>query len=241
MLSEEAMPKILVAVATYNEIENLPELTKQIFASLPESDLLVIDDGSPDGTGKWAAEEAANNPRLFLLERGAKKGLGTAVLEGFRFAIEGEYDYLINLDADFSHPPAILPKLLAAAENEGIDVVIGSRYVKGGKIIGWPLSRKLMSRSINAWARFFLRLSTKDNSGSLRCYRVSTLRKLDFARIRSHGYSFFEEILFRLKQCGAAFREIPITFTDRVRGSSKINRKEALKAVWLLFLIGRER
>ena len=235
------MPRTLVAVATYNEIENLPELSGQIFAHLPETDLLVIDDGSPDGTGEWAAAQAAENPRFLLLERGAKKGLGTAVLEAFRSAIEGGYDYLINLDADFSHPPALLPLLLDTAVREKIDVVIGSRYVKGGKIIGWPLTRKVMSRGINTWARLFLRLPTKDNSGSMRCYRVDTLRKLDLAQIRSQGYSFFEEILFRLKKRGATFREIPITFTDRVRGSSKINKKEALKALGLLILIGLER
>lgn len=235
------MPRTLVAVATYNEIENLPELSGQIFAHLPETDLLVIDDGSPDGTGEWAAAQAAENPRFLLLERGAKKGLGTAVLEAFRSAIEGGYDYLINLDADFSHPPALLPLLLNTAVREKIDVVIGSRYVKGGKIIGWPLTRKVMSRGINTWARLFLRLPTKDNSGSMRCYRVDTLRKLDLAQIRSQGYSFFEEILFRLKKRGATFREIPITFTDRVRGSSKINKKEALKALGLLIRIGLER
>ena len=235
------MPRTLVAVATYNEIENLPELSGQIFAHLPETDLLVIDDGSPDGTGEWAAAQAAENPRFLLLERGAKKGLGTAVLEAFRSAIEGGYDYLINLDADFSHPPALLPLLLDTAVREKIDVVIGSRYVKGGKIIGWPLTRKVMSRGINTWARLFLRLSTKDNSGSMRCYHVDALRKLDLAQIRSQGYSFFEEVLFRLKKRGATFREIPITFTDRVRGSSKINKKEALKALGLLLLIGLER
>ena len=193
------MPRTLVTVATYNEIENLPELSGQIFAHLPETDLLVIDDGSPDGTGEWAAAQAAENPRFLLLERGAKKGLGTAVLEAFRSAIEGGYDYLINLDADFSHPPALLPLLLDTAVREKIDVVIGSRYVKGGKIIGWPLTRKVMSRGINTWARLFLRLPTKDNSGSMRCYRVDALRKLDLAQIRSQGYSFFEEVLFRLK------------------------------------------
>ncbi|MBQ3389363.1 MAG: polyprenol monophosphomannose synthase [Thermoguttaceae bacterium] len=235
------MPRTLVTVATYNEIENLPELSGQIFAHLPETDLLVIDDGSPDGTGEWAAAQAAENPRFLLLERGAKKGLGTAVLEAFRSAIEGGYDYLINLDADFSHPPALLPLLLDTAVREKIDVVIGSRYVKGGKIIGWPLTRKVMSRGINTWARLFLRLPTKDNSGSMRCYRVDALRKLDLAQIRSQGYSFFEEVLFRLKKRGATFREIPITFTDRVRGSSKINKKEALKALGLLILIGLER
>lgn len=235
------MQKYLVAVATYNEMENLPELVQKIGESLPDADVLVVDDGSPDGTGDWAAEREKEDSRFFLIERGAKKGLGTAVLEAFRFAVDRGYDYLINMDADFSHPPETLPRLVETAEAERADVVIGSRYVRGGKIVGWPFRRKVMSRGINFLARVALGLSTKDNSGSFRCYRVEALRRLDPARIRSRGYSFFEEILFRLKQAGATFREIPITFTDRVRGSSKINKKEAVGALLLLTRIGLER
>lgn len=228
------MSRILVAVATYNEIENIPELTDRIFAAVPDADLLIIDDGSPDGTGRWVEERLRTDSRLFLIERGAKKGLGTAVLEAFRFALDRNYDYLINLDADFSHSPEVIPILLETAEKENVDVVIGSRYVRNGRIVGWPLSRKLMSRGINAWARLLLGLSTKDNSGAFRCYRVAVLRRLDSNAILSRGYSFFEEILFRLARLGASFREIPITFTDRVRGVSKINKKEAVRALLLL-------
>lgn len=242
------MSKNLVAVATYNEMENLPELVRMIRKSLPDADILVVDDGSPDGTGLWASERAredslapAGRARLFLIERGAKKGLGTAVLDAFRFAVDRGYDHLINLDADFSHPPETLPRLLETAEREKIDVVIGSRYVRGGKIVGWPFRRKVMSRGINLLARLALGLSTKDNSGAMRCYRVETLRRLDLTRVRSRGYSFFEEILFRLKQVGASFREIPITFTDRVRGESKINKREAFRALLLLLRIGFEK
>ena len=235
------MSKYLVAVATYNEMENLPELIRKVGENLPDADVLVVDDGSPDGTGEWAAEREKENSRFFLIERGSKKGLGTAVLEAFRFAVDRGYDYLINMDADFSHPPETIPRLVEMAETTKADVVIGSRYVRGGKIVGWPLRRKIMSRGINFWARLALGLSTKDNSGAFRCYRVETLRRLDPARIRSRGYSFFEEILFRLKRVGATFREIPITFTDRVRGSSKINKKEAVGALLLLVRIGLER
>ncbi|MCR5358657.1 MAG: polyprenol monophosphomannose synthase [Thermoguttaceae bacterium] len=241
------MSKNLVAVATYNEMENLPELVRMIRKALPDADILVVDDGSPDGTGLWASERAredslapAGRARLFLIERGAKKGLGTAVLDAFRFAVDRGYDHLINLDADFSHPPETLPRLLETAEKENIDVVIGSRYVRGGKIVGWPFRRKVMSRGINLLARLALGLPTKDNSGAMRCYRVDTLRRLDLSRVRSRGYSFFEEILFRLKQVGASFREIPITFTDRVRGKSKINKREACRAIMMLIRIGGE-
>ncbi|MBO7725022.1 MAG: polyprenol monophosphomannose synthase [Thermoguttaceae bacterium] len=235
------MSKYLVAAATYNEMENLPELVRKIGESFPEADILVVDDGSADGTGDWAAKRAREDLRFFLIERGAKKGLGTAVLEAFRFAVDRKYDYLVNLDADFSHPPEMIPRLVEVAEREGIDVVIGSRYVRGGKIVGWPLRRKVMSRGINFLARRALHLSTKDNSGAFRCYRVETLRRLDLTRVRSRGYSFFEEILFRLKSVGASFREIPITFTDRVRGESKINKTEAFRALLLLISIGFEK
>lgn len=235
------MSRYLVATATYNEMENLPDLVQKIRENLPGADILVVDDGSPDGTGEWADRRAREDARFFLIERGSKQGLGTAVLDAFRFSLEGRYDYLVNLDADFSHPPEMIPRLVEIAEREKIDVVIGSRYVRGGKVIGWPLRRKVMSRGINLFARLVLRLPTKDNSGAMRCYRVETLRQLDFSLIRSRGYSFFEEILFRLKGVGATFREVPITFTDRVRGSSKINRKEAVRALWLLLRIGLER
>ena len=235
------MSRCLIAVATYNEMDNLPDLVRKIRENLPGADILVVDDGSPDGTGKWAEQMAREEAYLFLIERGSKQGLGTAVLDAFRFSLNRDYDYLVNLDADFSHPPEMIPRLIEIAEREKVDVVIGSRYVRGGKIIGWPLRRRMMSRGINLFARLSLGLSTKDNSGAMRCYRVETLRQLEFSRIRSRGYSFFEEILFRLKGVDATFREVPITFTDRVRGSSKINRKEAVQALWLLLRIGLER
>ncbi len=239
--TDGSMSRYLVATATYNEMENLPDLVQKIRESLPDADILVVDDGSPDGTGGWADRKAREDAHFFLIERGSKQGLGTAVLDAFRFSLEGSYDYLVNLDADFSHPPEMIPRLVEIAEREKIDVVIGSRYVRGGKVVGWPLRRRVMSRGINLFARLVLRLSTKDNSGAMRCYRVETLRQLDFSLIRSRGYSFFEEILFRLKEVGATFREVPITFTDRVRGSSKINRREAVRALWLLLRIGLER
>lgn len=233
--------KTLVALATYNERENLPALTTEILQTVPNADLLVIDDDSPDGTGDWAAEFAKAEPRFFLEKRGGKLGLGTAVLDAFRFAQKNGYIRLVHLDADFSHPPEKIPELLAESEQTGADVVIGSRYVRGGQIVGWPLSRKIMSRGVNGLARFLLGLKTKDNSGSFRCYRVAALDRLHFDRVRSRGYSFFEEILFHLKRSGATFREIPITFTDRVRGRSKVNRREAIRSLAVLFRLGLDR
>ena len=231
------MPRILISLATYNERENLPLITKEIFDTVPEVDVLVIDDNSPDGTGDWVAEQMEEESRLKLLRRSGKLGLGTAVLAGMRYAVENGYDYLINMDADLSHQPKYLPSMIEKAE-EGYDVVIGSRYVSGGGVEGWPFYRQLMSRSINCYARLFLCLKTKDNSGSYRCYRTSLLEKLDGDSVISRGYSFMEEILYRLRKLGATFAEVPIVFVDRRFGSSKINKKETLAALWILFRLG---
>ena len=231
------MPKILISLATYNEIENLPIITKEIFEYAPDADILVVDDNSPDGTGDWVADQIPTEPRLKLLRRAGKLGLGTATIAAMRYAVENNYDYLLNMDADLSHPPKYLPAMRAKA-SEGIDVVIGSRYVPGGGVEGWPQSRRIMSLGINSYARLMLGLKTRDNSGSFRCYRVETLKKLDFDKIVSKGYSFFEEVLYRLRKVGADFAEVPIIFVDRRFGSSKINKKEAVMALWLLFRIG---
>ena len=234
-------PRILIALATYNERENLPNLVQEILLRVPDADLLVVDDASPDGTGDWAEEFAQSEPRIHLLRRSGKLGLGSAVLAIFAWAIEQRYDFLVNLDADFSHPPEKIPELLETALAAEADVVIGSRYVTGGRVVGWPLRRRLMSRSVNLAARFLLGLTTKDNSGAFRCYRVAALEKIDADQVLSRGYSFFEEILFRLKKTGARFVEVPITFTDRVRGESKINRGEAIRAVGILLRLAAAR
>jgi dolichol-phosphate mannosyltransferase len=232
--------KTLVTVATYNEIENLPRLVEEIFHYVPQADLLVIDDNSPDGTGRWCDAKSSQDVRFRCLHRPAKLGLGTATIAGMRYAIEREYRYVLNLDADFSHPPRYLPLLLAAMEPAGglpVDVVIGSRYVAGGRIEGWPLRRRLMSRGVNAYARCLLGLKTKDCSGAYRCYRTSVLARLDFDAIRSRGYSFQEEILWHLKRAGARFGEIPITFVDRRHGQSKIDFREAVAALGIILVL----
>ena len=239
------MTRTLVAIATYNEIENLPRLVGAIRKHLPDVLILVIDDHSPDGTGQWCLEHKSNNPCFDCIIRSGKLGLGTAVLAAMQYAMANEYDFLINMDADFSHPPEQLPELLNAMMPE-IDVAIGSRYVAGGKIKGWPLYRRLMSRAVNGFARIWLGLPTRDNSGAFRCYRVATLHRIlaqhiSQKQIRSKGYSFFEEILFLLHRGGAKMVEIPITFTDRKFGKSKINLREAVKAIGIIFRLGLTR
>ncbi len=236
-------PRTLVTLATYNEIENLPPLVQAIFEHAPHVDILVIDDNSPDGTGRWCDEQAAAEPRLRCLHRPGKLGLGTATYAGFEYAIEQDYEYVLNLDADFSHPPQYVPQLLAAMEPANappVDVAIGSRYVAGGGIEGWPLRRHCMSRAVNFYARTMLGLPVKDCTGSFRCYRVAALRQLDFAALRSAGYSYLEEILWVLKRRGCRFREVPIVFVDRQHGSSKINLREALTSIGVLFRLGLE-
>ncbi|MEX0702921.1 MAG: polyprenol monophosphomannose synthase [Planctomycetales bacterium] len=231
-------PRSLISLCTYNERENLAQIVPEIRAVAPEADILVVDDGSPDGTGRLADEFAANDPHVRVLHRQGKLGLGSAIVAAFRYAIEHGYDYVINLDADFSHPPRYIPDLLAAMDRA--DVAIGSRYVPGGRIEGWGPKRHFMSRGVNLYARLLLGLPTRDNSGSFRCYRVSLLERLDFDRVRAHGYAFMEEILSRLKRVGCRFVEVPITFEERRHGSSKIDWREAAHALWVIFRLGVE-
>jgi dolichol-phosphate mannosyltransferase len=226
----------LVTLATYNEIENLPALVDAIFEVAPDVDILVIDDNSPDGTGRWCDERAAGEPRLRCLHRSGKLGLGTATIEGMKYAVEKGYDYLLNMDADFSHDPRYIAALRAGMDKA--DVMIGSRYVQGGAIEGWPFKRHAMSRAVNVLARTALRLHARDCSGAFRCYRVGLLAQVDFDKVRSRGYSFQEEILWHLAQLGARIAETPITFADRRRGVSKIDSGEAFGALRIILGLG---
>ncbi len=231
-------PRLLVTLCTYNERENLERLIPEIHLQAPNADVLVIDDNSPDGTGGLADEMSANDPRVHVLHREGKLGLGTATLAGFRYGIEHGYEFLINMDADFSHHPRHIPALLDCMAR--VDVGIGSRYVPGGGVEGWGLKRHLMSWGINGYARLMLGLKTRDNSGSFRCYRVSRLRKIDLDRVRARGYAFQEEILYRCRRIGCSFEETPIVFEDRRYGSSKINWRESVAALWVIFRLGVE-
>jgi dolichol-phosphate mannosyltransferase len=218
-------PRTLVVLATYNEVENLPGLTQEILRVLPTADLLVVDDNSPDGSGRWCDERAADELRLRCLHRPRKLGLGSATLDAFRWGLARDYDLIVTMDADWSHDPVHLPALVAATENA--DVAIGSRYVPGGAIEGWPRHRRWMSRAINSLSRKLLRLPVRDSSGAYRAYRVDKLRAISLDGIRATGYSFLEEILWHLARANATFAEVPITFHERRAGRSKISLREA--------------
>lgn len=233
-------PRLLVSLATFNEAGNLRDLVAEIRRYAPHVEILIIDDNSPDGTGRIADELAERLPGFHVMHRPGKLGLGTAIVAAMRFAIERGYDYYLNLDADFSHPPRFIPALLAGMDR--YDVMIGSRYVPGGGVEGeFNLKRKLMSSGINWYARLFLGLSSKDNSGSYRCYRVAKLAEIDLGAIRSRGYSFMEEILFWCRMVGCRIGETPILFENRRSGRSKINKAEAVRALEIIFRLGLDR
>jgi len=226
--------RVLVAVCTYNELDSLPELVAGIRAALPSADVLVVDDGSPDGTGEWAADKAGRDPWFTVIQRGRKLGLGSAIVAAMRHASDAGYDFLVNLDGDMSHDPVEIPKLVDVAQREQADVVIGSRYVPGGAIEGWPMSRLVISGLLNRVARIALGLQARDCSGAYRCYRVDTLDKVDLNRIRASGYAMLEEILWLLTHRDAKIVEIPIRFVNRVQGSSKLSLGEAVKSIAML-------
>ncbi len=228
--------RLLVMMATYNEGENVGPLAAAIHAEAPHADLLVIDDGSPDGTGRIVEEMAQRDARVHLMQRGAKLGLGTASLAGMRYAIEHNYDYLLNLDADFSHPPRYIAALLDGMHER--DVMIGSRYIPGGGTENWPFARRCISRSVNLFVRTALRMPVRDASGAFRCYRVELLKLAQLDRVKSRGYSFQQEVLFRCHCAGARIGEHPIIFENRKAGASKVNWRESVRSLSMLAWLG---
>ena len=220
----------LVCLPTYNEAENVVRLIAAVRRALPQAGVLVIDDGSPDGTADLVRQVAATDSRVFLLSRPGKLGLGTAYMAGFAYAVEHEFDRAFTMDADFSHPPDRLPALLAAVDG-GADLAIGSRYVPQGKIEGWPLRRVFLSSAANTFARTVLRLHAHDCTGGFRCYAEGTIKFLLSEPLRSSGYSALIELLTRCERAGLRVVEVPITFTDRVAGVSKVSRDEIWRAL----------
>lgn len=234
--------RLLVALATYNEIDALPGLVTQIHTAVPDADILVVDDNSPDGTGAWCESQASIDNRLHCIHRAGKLGLGSAAVVAFAWAMERNYDWLGTMDADGSHEPASFRAMIDAVRADGtLDVVVGSRYVPGGRIDGWPIHRRIASRLINAIARRRLRITTHDNSGSLRLYRVATLKKIHAEAIRTNSYAYLEEVLWRMQLAGAQFREIPTTFRQRRGGHSKLSVGQSIRTLWDLLSLPLKR
>lgn len=230
---------ILISLCTYNERRNIAELIPRLLEIVPSAAVLVVDDNSPDGTGLFADELAQTDSRVRVLHRPARLGLGTATTAAFDYAVRQGFTLLVNLDADFSHNPRYIPQLLDAMQH--CDVAIASRYAAGGGVIGWTLRRRLMSLLINWWARLLLGLRTRDNSGSFRCYNVSLLARVDWSKAQATGYAIQEEILFRCLRAGGRMQEIPFFFEDRRYGSTKINLRECVRAVWVILMLGLQR
>lgn len=223
--------RTLVVIPTYNEKDNLEPIVRAIHSYL-DADVLVVDDGSPDGTGAIADRIAAADPRIHVLHRPGKQGLGTAYIAGFRFAIERGYERVCEMDADFSHAPWDLPRLVFAGEHA--DLVIGSRYVRGGNTVGWDFRRRLLSRGANLYARAVLSSGIRDNTAGFRCFATSALRQLDLAAVSAQGYAFQIEMAFRMVRAGFRVQEIPIHFVDRRVGASKMDGRVAREALLLV-------
>ena len=225
------MERGLVIIPTYNEQENIPKLLPMVLAQDQRLDVLVVDDASPDGTGQIADEIAARNPRVHVLHRAGKLGLGTAYLAGFRWGIERKYEWMFEMDADFSHDPAHLPQFIQALSR--YDVVLGSRYL-GGRVtvINWPISRLLLSYFANVYARIVTGLPIGDATGGYKAFRRPVLESIDLAKVESEGYAFQIEMSFRAWKRGFRIGEIPIVFVDRTLGESKMSKRIVREAVW---------
>jgi dolichol-phosphate mannosyltransferase len=221
---------VAVIIPTYNERDNLDDIVARTRRAVPTADILIVDDNSPDGTGDMAEKLALTDSQVHVLHRTEKAGLGAAYLAGFAWALDRDYGVLVEMDADGSHDPAELPHLLSAVENA--DLVIGSRWVRGGVVRNWPRSRAILSRGGNAYARIMLGLSVHDATGGYRAYRAATLREIGLNEVRSQGYCFQIELTLRTVRAGLSVAEVPITFTERARGTSKMNRAIVAEALW---------
>jgi len=236
--------RVLVIVPTYNEAENIEGIVRQVKAALPDAGVLVVDDGSPDGTAELAEKVGTGLDDVHVMRRNAKAGLGSAYRAGFRWGLDAGYDACVEMDADFSHDPAALPSLVAPLE-EGYGVVIGSRYIPGGSIPNWSWYRHLLSWGGNRYADVVLGLGVADSTAGFRVYAADVLRRLDLDRIRADGYGFQIEMTYRAKQAGARITEVPISFVDRMAGDSKMSSAIVVEAFflvgwWALLRLGDE-
>jgi len=225
---DAATGRVVIVMPTYNERQNLEIIVGRIREAVPDADLLVVDDNSPDGTGDLADKLAEVDSRVQVMHRMEKAGLGRAYVAGFTWALENGYDLIVEMDADGSHRPEDLPKLLATAGQA--DAVIGSRYVPGGTVVNWPKSREFLSKGANLYNRIMLGVKVKDATGGFRVYRAATLRRIDLNGIESAGYCFQIDMTLRVLQAGMTITEVPITFVERERGASKMSRTVIFEA-----------
>ncbi|MCL2786995.1 MAG: polyprenol monophosphomannose synthase [Micrococcales bacterium] len=225
--------RTLVIIPTYNERESLPLVLHRLRSAVPDADVLIADDNSPDGTGKWADEQALNDPSIHVMHRGGKAGLGAAYLAGFAWGLERGYEVLCEMDADGSHPPERLPALLAAVA-DGADLAIGSRWVPGGEVVNWPKRREVLSRGGNFYIRVMLRLGVSDATAGFRAYRASLLERMDLGGVEARGYAFQVDMTRRSLAYGAVIKEIPISFVEREVGESKMSSAIVREALLLV-------
>ncbi|HET55917.1 MAG TPA: polyprenol monophosphomannose synthase [Ignavibacteria bacterium] len=229
------MKKTLIIIPTYNELKNIQKLISQLRSEYPAIDILIVDDNSPDGTGKLVNELSASDSQIKLIEREGKLGLGTAYVRGFKYAIENNYELVIQMDADFSHDPKVIKQFLKHIKEN--DVVIGSRYIKGVNVVNWPMSRLLLSYFANIYTKVITGMPICDATGGYKCWRIEVLQAINLDKITSNGYSFQIEMNFKAWKKGFKLKEISITFVDRTDGSSKMSKKivhEAIFMVWKL-------
>ena len=222
--------RALAILPSYNEAENVLPLCADILSRVDNLEVLVVDDNSPDGTADLVANAMPDEPRLHLVKRSGKLGLGSAYRAGFEYGLEHGFDRILTLDCDYSHHPRYLQPILEAME--GADMVVGSRYVPGGGVANWPLTRRLLSRFANLYTRTLLNLPVRDCTAGYRCYSRNVLETVDSGAVRSSGYAFLEEMVYRVHRAGFKIAEVPIVFEDRIRGTSKISRSEIYRAAW---------
>jgi len=225
--------RYLVILPTYNEGQNLPRIVPSILTQDPRLEILVVDDNSPDGTGRLANDLAGVNPRVHVLHREKKEGLGRAYLAGFAWGLERGFDLMFEMDSDFSHDPKFLPDLIAAVQSA--DLVIGSRYKTGVNVINWPMSRLMLSYGANLYARWITGLPVTDATAGFKCFRKEVLAAIPLQEVRSNGYAFQIEMNYRAWKKGFRLAEIPIVFTDRVEGSSKMSKAIVREGVWIVW------
>jgi dolichol-phosphate mannosyltransferase len=227
--------KALVIFPTYNEKENIERIIGAVLPQDPRINVLVVDDNSPDGTGLIADKLAKDNPRISVLHRERKEGLGKAYLAGFKWGIDRKFDYIFEMDADFSHDPIYLPDFLKAIEEN--DLVLGSRYISGVNVVNWPMGRLLLSYYANAYTRIITGLPVRDATGGFKCFRRETLEAIPLEFIKSNGYIFQIEVSMRIWKKGFRIKEIPIVFTDRQHGVSKMSKKIVREAIWKVWYL----